>query len=120
MSGDPWSRLSRPLRCACTCPISLMVHRDLFHDFGSVHLSLQDILLHPLADLIMDRGILNELVENGLVLPQDAKRLLQIGQLEIVGLYRVGNAGLRDFNFGLFRVSIAFGYCLPRNRSFPG
>jgi hypothetical protein len=34
-------------------PHQLMVHRDLFHDLGSVHLRLQDILLHPLADLIV-------------------------------------------------------------------
>jgi hypothetical protein len=58
----------------------------------------------------VDRGILNELVEDGLVLPQDAKCLLQIGQLEIVGFYRIGKAGLRDFNLSLFRVGIALGY----------
>jgi len=31
-------------------PHLLVVHCDLFHDFGSVHLCLQDILLHSLAD----------------------------------------------------------------------
>ncbi len=67
-----------------------MMHRDLFHDFGSVHLCLQDILLHPLPDLIMGGGILNELVKKRLVLPQNAKRLLQICQLEIVGFYGIG------------------------------
>ena len=63
-------------------PHQLMVHRDLFHDFRSVHLRLQDILLHALADLIMRRRILDQLVKYELVLAQDAERLLQIGQLE--------------------------------------
>lgn len=39
-----------------------------------------------------------------------AKRLLQIGQLEIVSLYRIGKAGLRDFNLSLFSVGISLGY----------
>ena len=86
-----------------------MVHRDLFYDLGSVHLCLQDILLHTLADLIVLRGVLNELVKNGLVLPQDAKRLLQIGQLEIVSFHRVGNAALCDFDHSLLRIGVALG-----------
>src|ERR1700679_1516380 len=56
----------------------------------------------------MGCGVLNELVKNSFVLPQDAECLLQIGQLEIVSLHRVGDAGLRYSNLGLFRVGIAF------------
>ena len=61
---------------------------------------------------VTDNTALNrfELVENGLILPQDAESLLQISQLQIVCLYRAGNAGLGNFNFGLFGVGIAFGY----------
>jgi hypothetical protein len=99
----------QPFEMSLRLPHPLMVHRDLFHDLRPVHLRLQDILLHPLADLIVGRGILNELVKNRLVLPQDAKRLLQIGQLEIVGFHRIGNAGLRNFDFSLLRAGVAFG-----------
>jgi hypothetical protein len=67
----------------------------------------------------MRGGILNELAKNELVLPQDAERLLQIRQLEIVGLYRIGDAGFRYFYFRLFRVGVAFGYCASQP-SFPG
>jgi hypothetical protein len=71
-------------------------------------------LLHPLADLIVGRSVLNELVKEGFVLPQDAKRLLQIGQLEIVGLHCIDDAGFRDFNLSLLGVGVAFGYCSPQ------
>src|ERR1700677_322025 len=95
-------------------PHQLMVHRDLLHDLGSVYLSLQDILLHSLANLIMSGGILNQLVKHGLVLPKDAKRLLEIGQLKIVSLERIGDASFCYFYFSLFRVGVAFGNVSPQ------
>jgi hypothetical protein len=36
----------------------LMVHGDLTHDLDAVQLSFEDILLHPLTDLIVGRRVL--------------------------------------------------------------
>ena len=110
--------IEQALEMCLHLPHLLMVHRDLAHDLCPLHLSVQDILLHPLPNLVMDRRILNQLVENGFVLLQNAKRLLQIGQLEIVGFYRVCDADCGCFNFRLLGVSISFGY-LSSQPQFP-
>src|SRR5215470_6695567 len=88
-------------------PHLLMVHSDLTHDLCAVYLSFEDILLHPLADTVMGCRILDELVENSFILPQNTERLLEIGKLNVVSFHRIGNTGLRHPEFRPFGVGIA-------------
>src|SRR6266702_6736781 len=62
-----------------------------------------------LSYLIVRGCTLNQLVENGFVLPENAKRLLQIGQLEIVGFHGIRDPSFCHFNLCLLCVCIAFG-----------
>src|SRR5580698_2279727 len=99
-------------------PHLLMVHGDLTHHLCAVHLRFEYILLHSLANLIVSSRILNQLVENGLVLAQDAECLLQVSKLEIVDLHSIGNADLDHIDFGLLCVSITISY-LSTEPQFP-
>jgi hypothetical protein len=115
--------VEQPLQMRLDLPHLLMVHGDLPHDLGAVHLRFEHILLHPLTDLIMSRSVLNELVEDSFVLTQDAEGLLQIGELEIVGLHRIGDARADHSNFRLRRVCVTVGHLstkaqFPRIRQF--
>ena len=60
-------------------PHLLMVHCDLSKDLGPLHLRLKNVLLHPLSHLVMAGCSLDQLIENGFVLPENAEGLLQIG-----------------------------------------
>lgn len=90
-----------------------MLHSDFTHNLRSFNLRLQHVLLHSLPNCVVGRGILNELTENGLVLPQDFQCLLQVGELQIIRLYGISNTGLCYLKLGLLSVGLSFGDLSP-------
>jgi hypothetical protein len=54
------------------------------------------------------RCILNQLVENGLVLAEDAERLLQVSELDLVRLHRIGDASSGHSYLSLCDIGTAF------------
>ncbi len=94
----------------------LMVHGQLAQQIGALNLRLEYVLLHPLANLVSRRCVLDHLVEHSLVLDEQGKSLLEVGKLKVVQLHRLHHVGANGIKLCFFRIGVPFCNLRPQSQ----